>query len=259
MSDNATFWETFSDEMYGGSRIPRIPDIIGALWEVCGLQAGSKVADVCCGRGYSSVELALRGADVQAVDFSKEFITNLSQASQALGLEIVARQGDAEEIQLEGSICTTMILWNSLGYNGPEADFRILANTRQSTHSSGSLVVELATLEELSKEPYKVTERGIGESHTFRRIRDLNTQTGILSADWEISDNNGTPIRSGHFGQTVYPKAEIVRMMDAAGWSYVTDSDRVPLHCEPTGTLFIGMAESDSSGESCTKCQGVIL
>ena len=110
MSNNATFWETFSDEMYGGSRIPRIPDIIRALWGTCGLQAGSKVADVCCGRGYSSVELALRGADVQAVDFSKEFIANLSHASQALGLEIVARQGDAEEIQLEGSICTTMIL-----------------------------------------------------------------------------------------------------------------------------------------------------
>ena len=258
MSDNAAFWETFSDEMYGGSRIPRIPDIIGALWETCGLQIGSKVADVCCGRGYSSVELALRGADVQAVDFSKEFIASLSQASRALGLGIATLRGNAQDIQLEGSICATMILWNSLGYKGPEADLRILANARQSTHASGSLVVELTTLEELSKEPNKVTERSIGESHTFRRIRNLDTQTGILSADWEIFDEHGTPIRSGHFSQTVYPKAEIVRMMNAAGWSYVTDSDRAPLPCEPTGTLFIGMAESDSSSESCTECRGVI-
>ena len=258
MSDNAAFWETFSGEMYGGSRIPRVPGIIGALWETCGLQVGSKVADVCCGRGYSSVELALRGADVWAVDFSEEFIASLSYASLALGLGIVAYHGDAEEMRPEGSVCTTMILWNSLGYNGPEADLRILANARASTHAGGSLAVELATLEELSKEPHKVTERSIGESHTFRRIRNLDTQTGILSANWEIFGKNGTPIRSGHFSQTVYPKAEIVRMMSAAGWSYMTDSDRVPLPCEPTGILFIGVAESDSSGESCTKCRGII-
>ena len=258
MPDDATFWETFSGEMYGGSRIPRIPDIIGALWQTCGLQVGSKVADVCCGRGYSSIELALRGADVWAVDFSREFVANLDHASKALGLGIVTREGNAEEIQPEGSVCATMILWNSLGYNGLEADLKILANARASTHAGGSLVVELATLEELSKEPNKVTERSVGESHTFRRIRSLNTQTGLLFADWAIFDEHGIPIRSGHFSQTVYPKAEVVRMMNAAGWSYVTDSDRVPLHCEPTGTLFIGMAESDSSGESCTKCRGVI-
>lgn len=258
MSDDVAFWEAFSDELYGGSRVPRIPDIIGALWDTCGLQIGSAVADLCCGRGYSSVELALRGADVQAVDFSEEFIADLSRASQALGLRIVARQGNAEEIQLDNSVCTTMILWNSLGYNGPKADLRILANARQSTHASGSLVVELATLDELSREPYKVTERSVGESHTFRRIRDLDVQTGFLSANWVILDEYETPVRSGHFSQTIYPKAEIVRMMNAAGWSFVTDSDRVPFSCEPTGTLFIGRAASDSDGENCPKCRGLL-
>ena len=258
MPDDATFWETFSGEMYGGSRTPRIPSIIGALWKTCGLQVGSKVADVCCGRGYSSIELALRGADVWAVDFSKEFIANLHHASEALGLGIVTREGNAEEVRPKDSVCTTMILWNSLGYNGPEGDLRILTNAKASTHPGGALVVELATLEELSKEPSKVTERSIGESHTFRRIRNLDTQTGILSANWGIFNEHGTPVRSGHFSQRVYPKTEIVRMMTVAGWSYVTDSDRVPLPCEPTGTLFIGVVESDSSSESCTKCRGVI-
>ena len=259
MTDDIAFWETFADEMYGGSRIPRIPDIIGALWEACGLKVGSAVADVCCGRGYSAIELALRGADVQAVDLSGEFIVNLSQAANALNLGIIARQGNAEKVRVEGSVCATMILWNSLGHQSPETDVRILSNARQSTHPSGSLVVELTTLEELSREPYKVTTRSVGESHTFRRIRSLNTQTGILSADWEILDKGETPVRSGHFSQRVYPKAEIVHMMNAAGWSYVIDSDKVPLTCEPTGTLFIGMAESNiSDSERCTKCRGIL-
>lgn len=259
MSDDTTFWEAFSDELYGGSRVPRIPGIIGTLWDTCGLQIGSSVADLCCGRGYSSVELALRGADVQAIDLSEEFIADLSRASRALGLQIVTHQGNAEEVRLDSSVCTTMILWNSLGYNGPEADLRILANARQSTHTSGSLVVELATLDELSREPYKVTERSIGESHTFRRTRDLDVQTGFLSANWVILDEYETPVRSGHFSQTIYPKAEIVRMMNAAGWSFVTDSDRVPFSCEPTGTLFIGRAASDLDGENCSKCRGHLL
>lgn len=259
MVDDATFWEAFADEMYGGSRIPRIPDIIGVLWETCGLKVGSAIADVCCGRGYSTIELALRGANVQAVDLSEEFIVNLNQAANALNLGIVARQGNAEKMRVEDSVCATMILWNSLGHQGPDTDMKILSNARQSTHSSGSLVVELTTLEELSRESHKVTTRSIGESHTFRRIRNLDTQTGILSADWMIFDENETPIRSGHFSQRIYPKAEIVRMMNAAGWVYVTDSDRVPLPCEPTGTLFIGMAESDfPDSERCMKCRGIL-
>lgn len=257
--DDATFWEAFADEMYGGSRIPRIPDIIGALWETCGLKVGSAVADVCCGRGYSAIELALRGANVQAVDLSEEFIVNLNQAANALNLGIVARQGSAEKMRVEDSVCATMILWNSLGHQGPDTDMKILSNARQSTHLSGSLVVELTTLEELSREPYKVTTRSIGESHMFRRIRDLNTQTGILSADWEIFDESETPVRSGRFSQRVYPKAEIVHMMSAAGWSYITDSDKVPLTCEPTGTLFIGTVESNLlDSERCTKCRGTL-
>jgi SAM-dependent methyltransferase len=223
-----------------------------------GLQVGSAVADMCCGRGYSSVELALRGTKVQAVDFSGKFIVELDRASKALGLGVVARQGDAEEIQLDGSVCTALVLWNSLGYNGPKADLRILTNIRKLTHSGGSLVVELTTLEELSKEPYKVTERSIGESHTFRRIRDLDAQTGLLSADWVILDEHETPIQSGQFSQRIYPKAEIVRMMNVAGWSFVTDSERTPLPCEPTGTLFIGIIEPDSSSQRCTKCRGVL-
>lgn len=258
MTNDADFWETFSDELYGGSRVPRVPGIIGALWDTCGLQVGSFVADVCCGRGYSSVELALRGANVQAVDLSEEFIVELDRASKALGLGVIARQGNAEEIQFDDSVCTTLVLWNSLGYNGPEADLRILTNARKSTHSGGSLVVELTTLEELSKEPHKVTERSVGESYMFRRIRNLDVQTGFLSADWVILDEYETPIQSGRFNQRIYPKAEIVRMMNVAGWSFVTDSDRVPLPCEPTGTLFIGVAESDSSSQRCTKCRGVL-
>lgn len=104
-----------------------------------------------------------------------------------------------------------------------------------------------------------MTERSIGESHTFRRIRDLDVQTGFLSADWVILDEHEAPLRSGHFSQTIYPKAEIVRMMNAAGWSFVTDSDRVPFSCEPTGTLFIGRAMSDSDSENCPKCRGLLM
>lgn len=98
----------------------------------------------------------------------------------------------------EGSIAFCQVGFELGRIQRPEADLRILANARQSTHASGSLVVEL------SKEPHKVTERGVGGSHT----RNLNTQTGFLSADWAIFDEGEILIRSGHFSQTVYPKAD---------------------------------------------------
>jgi 2-polyprenyl-3-methyl-5-hydroxy-6-metoxy-1,4-benzoquinol methylase len=256
VSSSDAFWEKFASHLYGGTRIPRVPEIIGSLWEMCGLQVGSTVVDICCGRGYSSLELAIRGAKVVAIDLSSEFIEDLRLAANALGLDIIAQQGNAQEVRLADQVCASVILWNSLGHQDHETDLGILANARRATHAGGSLALELTTLEELAKEPYKTTTRKIGESRSFRRIRDLNIQTRTLHGVWEIVDEDDVLIQGGDFSQLIYSKAEIVRMMKAAGWSYVTDSDKVPMNCEPTGTLFIGRAESSlKGGVNCPNCR----
>ena len=257
MGSSEAFWENFAGQLYGGTRVPRVPDIIGSLWEMCGLQVGSTVADICCGRGYSSVELAMRGAKVIAVDLSSKFIQDLETAAKALNLDIVAYAGDAQGLQLAESACASMILWNSLGHQDSETDLEILASARRSTHVGGSLVLELATLEELSKKPNKVTTRNVGESRIFRRTRNLDTQTGKLLGAWEIIDGNGVAIQEGGFSQTVYPKAEIISRIERTGWSYVTDSDNTPVFCEPTGTLFVGRAATDSGSNDCLQCRGI--
>lgn len=257
MGSSEAFWENFASQLYGGTRIPRVPNIIGSLWEMCGLQVGSAVADICCGQGYSSVELAMRGARVVAVDLSSEFIRNLEVVAKTLNLDIVARAGGAQEFELAESACASMILWNSLGHQDPETDLEILANARRSTHVGGSLVLELATLEELAKKPNKVTVRDMGESKIFRRTRSLDAQAGKLLGVWEILDENGGTIQEGSFSQAVYPKAEIVRMMERTGWSYVIDSDSTPVSCEPTGTLFIGQVATDSGRNDCLRCRGI--
>lgn len=259
MGSSEAFWENFASQLYGGTRVPRVPDIIGSLWEMCGLQIGSTVADICCGRGYSSVELAMRGAKVIAVDLSSKFILDLETAAKALNLDIVAQAGNAQGLQLAESACASMILWNSLGHQDSETDLEILASARRSTHPGGSLALELATLEELSKKPNKVTIRDVGGSKTFRRTRNLDTRAGKLLGTWEIVDENGTVIQEGGFSQTVYPKAEIVRMIERTGWSHVTDSDNTPVSCEPTGTLFIGRAATDSGSSDCLRCRGITL
>jgi precorrin-6B methylase 2 len=259
VGSSEAFWENFASQLYGGTRVPRVADIIGSLWEMCGLQIGSMVADICCGRGYSSVELAMRGAKVVAVDLSPEFIENLRGAAKALNLDIVAYAGGAQGLQLAEPACTSMILWNSLGHQDSETDLEILANARKSTHAGGSLVLELATLEELARKPNKVTTRDAGESKIFRRTRSLDTQTGKLLGVWEVLDENGTMVQEGSFSQTVYPKAEIVHMMERTGWSYVTDSDNTPVACEPTGTLFIGRAATDSGRNDCLRCRGLAI
>lgn len=256
MTSSDGFWGAFSNQMYGGTRIPRISGIVGSLWEAFDLQPGCAVADICCGRGYSSIELALRGAEVHAVDFTEEFIESLNTAGSALHLDIVARHGNAADVSIQEPVCAAMILWNSLGHQNSETDIRILANASRATHPGGWLALELATLEELSKEPYRVVNRVIRES-TFRRTRNLDVRNGVLSALWEIFDKYGNRVRHGQFKQRVYPKAEILRMMKASGWLYVTDSDNAPMNCEPTGTLFIGRGGSNSKGVSCMKCRTV--
>lgn len=259
MGSSEAFWENFASQLYGGTRVPRVPDIIGSLWQICGLQIGSTVADICCGRGYSSVELATRGAKVIAVDLSSEFIENLKVVAKALNLNIVAHAASAQGLQLAELACASMILWNSLGHQDSETDLEILASARESTHAGGSLVLELATLEELAKEPNRVTTRDAGESKIFRRTRHLDVQTGKLLGVWEILDESGIVVQEGSFSQIVYPKAEIVRMIERTGWSYMADSDSMPVPCEPTGTLFFGRVATDSVHNDCLRCRGIIL
>ena len=201
----------------------------------------------------------MRGARVIAVDLSSEFIENLGATAKTLGLDIVAIEGGAQDLRLAERACASMILWNSLGHQDSETDLEILASARRSTHGSGSLALELATLEELAKKPYKVTTREMEESKTFRRTRNLDIKTGKLHGVWEILDESGSAIRTGNFIQMVYPRVEIVRMMERTGWSCVTDSDSTPVLCEPTGTLFIGQAVSASGRNDCLRCQGVTI
>jgi len=255
--NDSDFWETFASQLYGGTRIPRIPEIIGSLWETCGLQAGSVVADICCGRGYAAIELAMRGATTVAIDLSARFIEHLAIAADALSLDVVTVRGGAQEVKLPTPLCASMILWNSLGHQDRATDVRILENARRATHSGDSLVLELATLEELAREPRKITVREIGDSKSFRRLRNLNTQTGMLRGVWEVVDESGCILKRGGFSQQVYPWAEIVRMMEATGWSLVTDSDTMPMVCEPTGTLFIGRATPDSHFNNCLRCRDI--
>jgi SAM-dependent methyltransferase len=63
-----------------------------------GLKAGTKVLDVACGTGNTSVPAAKAGAKVTGVDIAPNLLEQAQKRAQAEGLQIEFIEGDAEQL-----------------------------------------------------------------------------------------------------------------------------------------------------------------
>ena len=64
-------------------------------------QPGERILDLATGTGWTSRQVALRGATVTGVDIAVDLIAAARAAAQAKGLEIDYRIGDAESLPFE--------------------------------------------------------------------------------------------------------------------------------------------------------------
>jgi len=85
-------WYASSIEEFGGPHSVVIPAMICLL--PCRLY-GLQIADIGCGSGILSRELALRGAEVLGVDLSEDMLELARQAEERIHLGIVYQQDDA--------------------------------------------------------------------------------------------------------------------------------------------------------------------
>ncbi|HUF02879.1 MAG TPA: methyltransferase domain-containing protein [Aridibacter sp.] len=80
-------------------------DATGSLWRTAGISYGDSVADLGCGPGFASLELAhLVGpsGNVAAVDASERFVSLVSSRIESLGFSnIIASKGDVTSLNLE--------------------------------------------------------------------------------------------------------------------------------------------------------------
>ncbi len=141
------WWEDFFDEEYLRSvRAPtseqtgRSCDFI----EKClGLQVGSTVLDVGCGRGTHVVELSRRGYLGVGLDLSLAMLSKAADEAQRKSQDLNFLHADMREIKFEGTFDAVMCLGTTFGYFEEEANRAVVSRLHRALKPGGVLLMEV--------------------------------------------------------------------------------------------------------------------
>jgi SAM-dependent methyltransferase len=181
------------------------------------LLARGSVLDVPCGDGRIMRRLAADGYTPTGVDISHELL------ALADGLDV--HHGDLRALPVDGPFDGAISWGNSFGYVTPEDTMRSFAELRRVIRRGGTLVLESGTIAETLL-PNGINERSV---HEFAGIRMTSTRRyRAAESRYEsvtvFEDGTGT-VEHGAAAYYVHTAGEVVRMLQAAGFSEVTLRD----------------------------------
>lgn len=250
-----SFWEEFADEMYGGTRVPRVPGIARYVYDRLGLGPGSIVYDIGAGRGHVSVELAMRGCSMRAVDLVPSFGHGLQSMVDRLRLPIAVVVADVRDLETMGDACAALLLWNVLGSASELTDVAILAQTRKLVHANGSLAIELTTSEDLKGTTERTCERTLLDGETFARTWQLDRSGVVQHVEWAVRDATGRAVRYARFSRRVYSRKQVCELLRSVDWSPVLVEYEAVADFEPTGTMFVATASARTGAKAGICCR----
>jgi 2-polyprenyl-3-methyl-5-hydroxy-6-metoxy-1,4-benzoquinol methylase len=106
------------------------------------LTPGAKVADVPCGDGRISLELAARGYRVVGVDLARELVGVATQAAEARGLGATFECRDMRDLPWQGELDGIFCFGNSFGYLVDTENREFLRAAGRALKAGGRFVME---------------------------------------------------------------------------------------------------------------------
>lgn len=181
-----------------------------------------RILDVPCGIGRHTVEFALLGHHVLAIDRSQHYLARLASSASKLGVQdkIEIRQGDLR--WLDAGISTVdaaIVLFNSIGYYGEETDRVMFKAIARALRPGGSVVVQAHNrdwiLSHFEGHRWRTVDKTtLLEHNTF----DVATSSTIANYEL-IREGKPTHRYSGKF--RLYSPHELSRALLGAGFSGV--------------------------------------
>lgn len=142
------WWKDFFDDDYvriwgGWFAGERTAAEVEGLWQLLGLQEGSRVLDAPCGYGRLSRPLAERGAAVVGVDQSEALLKHAESERGALSSERLRYvHHDLRQPFAERGFDAAINIFSSLGYGTDDDDLAILRTLRMAVRPGGIVLIE---------------------------------------------------------------------------------------------------------------------
>ena len=141
------FWERFAPIMFDEDRWAEVPAVAEGIAAFIGRPFGDgkpvRAADLCCGLGRVSVELALRGWDVTGVDITPAYLAAAEESAAAASVSLELVRDDVRHFVRPASFDVALNLYTSFGYfDDPADDLLFARNVLASLRPGGSFIIE---------------------------------------------------------------------------------------------------------------------
>lgn len=141
------WWQTFFDGPYAEVYPTVFSDEqthehVDRAERLLGLERRTRILDVPCGYGRTTLELAARGHDVVGLDLSDAMLTAARRGADERGLQLELVPGDMREPRWQGEFEAAVSLFGSLGYTDDASDLRFFEAVRSALVPGGSFLVE---------------------------------------------------------------------------------------------------------------------
>ncbi len=181
---------------------------------------GARVLDCPCGNGRHSLELARRGYAVTGIDISNEFLAEARANARAAALPIEFLLRDMSAIEGESRFDAAVCFGNSFGYLSHASTQRFLSGLARALVPGGRLLIDTGALAESLlpnlEERFEMEMGGVRMTvdHRYDALKSRMEATYVFQ--------QGDRVERSDMNQHVYSAGELVRMLEAAGFSDVT-------------------------------------
>jgi D-alanine-D-alanine ligase len=222
------WWKTLFDEVYlvtdarsvGDNDITRLEiDIFLALVP---MQPDDRILDLCGGHGRHSLELCRRGfRDCTVLDYSRPLLDTGARVATQKRYRVQFVQGDARQTELTSGVFDhVLILGNSLGYiPEPDADLRILQESRRLLKSRGWLLLDVTDGEAVSAKIAPHAWHEIGDDVVVCRQREVKGGR-VRAREMVLSKGQGM-IRDRTYCIRLYGADDLAALVSRAGFADV--------------------------------------
>lgn len=218
--ENEDFWIKYGPVMFDRQHWAEANGIALAIIEAAGLKKGERVLDACSGPGRISVELALQGMNVTAVDITQAFLDAAKDSAEDEGVKLNLLNCDMRSFKCDKKFDAAINVYNSFGYcDKISDDTKILKSIFTSLKDGGTFILECISRETAVK---YFTEGEWFERNDLTVLTDFSVE-GLwegLKSHWILLEKDGK--RTDHtFVQRLYSAVEIKKTLLKVGFKSV--------------------------------------
>jgi SAM-dependent methyltransferase len=185
------------------------------LRKILKLRRGSRVADVPCGDGRISLELARAGCRVVGVDACEPSVRRARRQFRNAGLPGTFHHGDMRNLRLPREFNAVINWWGSFGYFDDETNRQVLKGFADILVSGGRVLIDQVNRERILRQFMK---KVVSEDYYGVRVTTSNswdTRRQRINGSW-LFERGGKRTRR-RSSIRLYTPAQMETLMKSAG------------------------------------------